>query len=54
MNKGQHSSMKSEQMACQCGGYWGSASAAGAFAMNLDHYRTSSNGHTGGRASFLV
>ena len=52
MNKGQHSSMKSEQMACQCGGNWSNTSNAGAFAMNLNNNRTNSNNNTGGRDCF--
>lgn len=38
------------EMACQCGGYWGSTSNAGVFAMHLNAYRTYSNYDAGGRA----
>ena len=51
MNKGQHSSMKSEQMACQCGGNWSNTSNAGAFAMLLHGSRAYSYSSTGGRDS---
>jgi len=52
MNEGQHSNMKSEQMACQCGGNWSNTSNAGAFAMNLNNNRTNSNNNVGGRDCF--
>jgi RNA-directed DNA polymerase len=48
---GQHSNMKSEQMACICGGNWSNSSNAGVFAMNLNNNRTNSNNNVGGRDS---
>jgi len=42
------------EMACQCGGNWSYTSYAGAFAMHLYYYRTTSLDLVGGRASFLV
>ncbi len=42
------------EMACLCGGDWGSSSIAGAFAMSLSGYRTSSDSVVGGRACVLV
>jgi len=42
------------EMACLVGGDWSSSSNAGAFAVNLSHYRTYSSYFVGGRASYLV
>ena len=51
---GHGSNMKDDSMACLCGGNWSNSSNAGAFAMNLDGYRTDSGSGAGGRASVFV
>lgn len=43
-----------DQLAVIVGGYWNNTSYAGVFCLYLDAVRSSSSGHVGGRASFLV